>query len=236
MFRTDLTEQPQLFAFTVRDLLAEDSVAWLYIDLFDRLDLNAYSADYVSQGQPGIDPKLMIRTIFYGLAHGIVSGRKLAEACRVEVRYMVLSGEQRPDFRTFHRFVERHHERLESLFVQVVRLAQKMGLVSLGRIAIDGSRLKGNTSKHKAMSYGRMQQAVEQIKRELAALKDELARESATSTSVATDSLPKEIALREKRLAKIEAAKRALEQESAGEAVDPKNTEIFQRSRSHADG
>ena len=121
MFRSDLTGQPQMFAFTVRDLVAEDSDAWLYLDLFDRLDLSAFYADYVSQGQPGIDPKLMIRTIFYGLAHGIVSGRKLAEACRNEVRYIVLSGEQRPDFRTLHRFVERHHERLEALFVQVVR-------------------------------------------------------------------------------------------------------------------
>ena len=114
-----------MFAFTVRDLVAENSDVWLYIDLFDRLDLSTFFADYVSQGQPGIDPKLMIRTVFYGLAHGVVSGRKLAEACRSEVRYLVLSGEQRPDFRTFHRFVERHHERLEALFAQVVRLAQK---------------------------------------------------------------------------------------------------------------
>lgn len=153
MFRTDLTEQPQIFAFTVRDLVAADSDVWLYVDLFDRLDLAAFYADYVSQGQAGIDPKLMIRTIFYGLAHGVVSGRKLAEACRNEVRYIVLSGEQQPDFRTFHRFIERHHERLLALFAQVVQLAQRMGLVSLGRIAIDGSRIKGNSSKHKAMSF-----------------------------------------------------------------------------------
>lgn len=169
----------------------------------------------------------MIRTIFYGLAHGVVSGRKLAEACRGEVRYIVLSGEQRPDFRTFHRFVERHHERMGDLFAQVVRLAQKMGLVSLGRVAIDGSRIKGNTSKHKAMSYGRMQQAVDKIKEELAVLRAQLAEENAASTKDAADSLPSEIALRESRLAKIEAAKKALEEEAKGEAVDPKAQKSF---------
>ena len=227
VFRSDLTSQSQIFAFTVRDLVAEDSDTWLYVDLFDRLDLGVFYADYVSQGQPGIDPKLMVRTIFYGLAHGIVSGRKLAESCRCEVRYIVLSGEQRPDFRTFHRFVDRHHERLGALFAQVVRLAQKMGLVSLGRIAIDGSRIKGNTSKHKAMSYGRMQHTVDKIKEELATLKAQMAEENAASARDVADSLPNEIALRENRLAKIEAAKKALEEEAKGEAVDPKASKSF---------
>lgn len=227
MFRTDLTIQPQIFAFTVRDLVAEDSDIWLYVDLFERLNIETFYGDYVSQGQPGIDPRLMIRTIFYGLAHGIVSGRKLAESCRNEVRYMVLSGEQRPNFRTFHRFVERHHERLLALFVQVVRLAQHMGLVSLGRIAIDGSRIKGNTSKHKAMSYGRMQQAVDKIKEELVALRAQLAEENSEHAQVSPDSLPREIALRESRLAKIEAAKKALEEEAKGEIIEQKAQKSF---------
>lgn len=169
----------------------------------------------------------MIRTIFYGLAHGIVSGRKLAEACRNEVRYMVLSGEQRPDFRTFHRFVERHHERLLALFAQVVQLAQNMGLVSLGRIAIDGSRMKANTSRHKAMSYGRMQQAVDIIKEELAALRAQLASENSSQDKDWRDSLPREIVLRESRLAMIEAARKALEEEAKGELVDSKAQESF---------
>jgi transposase len=211
----------------VRDLVAEDSDTWLYLDLFDRLDLSAFYSDYVSQGQPGIDPKLMIRTIFYGLAHGVVSGRKLADVCRNEVRYIVLSGEQRPDFRTLHRFVERHHDRLEALFAQVVRLAQKMGLVSLGRIAIDGSRIKGHTSRHKAMSYGRMQQAIDKIKEELSALKAQLASENAAAAGETNDSLPSEIARRENRLAKIEAAKKALDEEAKGEAVDRKSQKSF---------
>ena len=218
MFRSDLTQQAQIFAFSVREFVPEDSDTWLYIDLFDRLDLAAFLNDYVSQGSPGIDPKLMLRTIFYGLAHGIASGKKLAEVCRSDVRYLVLSGDQRPDVRTFHRFLERHHERIEALFVQVVRLAQKMDLVSLGRIALDGSRLKGNTSRHKAMSYGRMQQAVEKIKQELAALRRHTAEENASSLGSTPDALPREIALRERRLAKICAGLKALEDEAGAAA------------------
>jgi transposase len=227
MFRTDLTSQPNLFPLSVREMITDDSDVWLYIDLFDQLDLSLFVADYVEQGQAGIDPTLMLRSIFYGLTHGVVSGRKLAQACRSDVRYLVLSGEQRPDFRTFHRFLERHLERMEVLFVQIVRLAQQMGLVSLGRIAIDGSRFKANTSKHKAMSYGRMQQAIEQIKQELARLKAEWDVENASSKTHPDDSLPEAIRDKSKRLARIEAAKQALESEVGEGNVDPKSQKSF---------
>src|SRR5437764_10305175 len=103
MFQTDRTVDRQLFAFTPRDLVAADSDAWLYIDLFYQLDIEAFDCDYVSQGQAAKDPRLMLRTIFYGLTHGMVSGRKLAEACRNDNRYVVLSGDTRPDCRTLHR-------------------------------------------------------------------------------------------------------------------------------------
>ena len=98
-------------------------------------------------------------------------------------------------------------------------MAQKMELVSLGRIAIDGSRLKGNTSRHKAMSYGRMQPAIDKIKEELAALRVQMASENAAAGRKSDDSLPSEIARRERRLAKIEAAKKALEDEAEAEVV-----------------
>jgi len=220
MFRTDLTEQPSLFAFTVRDLIAEDSDVWLYIDLFDALDLEDFDGDYVSQGKPGIAPKLMLRSLFYGLTHGIVTGRKLADVCCNDSRYIVLSGEQRPDSRTFQRFLIRHAQRLDALFVQVVRLAQKMGLVSLGKVALDGSRFKANTSKHKAMSYGRMNQALSEIRSDLTRLKEDLARENSSERTEPESKLEGEIKLREKRLAKILAAKASLEKEH-GEEVPP---------------
>ncbi len=134
MFRSDLTEQQSLFGFSVRDFIPDDSDVWLYVDLFNHLDLEDFDSDYVSQGKEGIEPKLMLRSMFYGLTHGMVSGRKLGEACRSDVRYLVLSGEQRPTSRTFQRFVLRHAARLDTLFVQVVKLAQGMGLAKLGCI------------------------------------------------------------------------------------------------------
>ena len=213
MFQTEGTIQRQLFAFTHRDLVATDSDVWLYADLFDQIDIEDFDADYVSQGQSAKDPRLMLRTIFYGLTHGMVSGRKLGEACRNDNRYVVLSGNTQPDGRTFQRFINRHDERFSDLFVQVVRIATAMGLVKLGRVAIDGSRFRANTSKHKAMSYDRMKKAVDEITAELAVLKEQLAEEnSSTATDKEEDGrLPREIARREDRLARIQAAKAALE-------------------------
>jgi transposase len=227
MFRSDLSEQRLLFAFTVRDLVADDSDVWLYIDLFDNLDLEDFDADYVSQGKQGIEPKLILRSLFYALTHGIVSGRKLGEVCQSDTRYLVLSGEQRPTARTFQRFVIRHASRLDALFIQVVKLAQGLGLVKLGRVAIDGSRFKANTSKHKAMSAGRMVQAMAQIREELAQLKADLEQENAGDDTLNDTSLPEEIKLREQRLAKIKAAKAALDKEYAGKVLPEKAQKSF---------
>lgn len=229
MFQTDQTLERQLFAFTHRDLVADDSDVWLYVDLFDKLDLTAFTSDYVSQGQAAKHPSLMLRTLFYGLTHGMVSGRKLADACRNDNRYVVLSGDTRPDCRTLHRFLCRHEERVAALFTQVVRLAAAMGLVKLGRVAIDGSRFKANTSKHKAMSYDRMQKAIAEIMAELDTMRTELAKANAAEANGAEDDsrLPEEIARREARLARIEAAKKALEEEAGGEDVEKKAQKSF---------
>lgn len=227
MFRSDLTEQRSLLAFTVRDFIADDSDVWLYVDLFDALDLEDFDSDYVSQGKEGIEPKLMLRTIFYGLTHGVVSGRKLGDVCGNDARYLVLSGEQRPTGRTFQRFIVRHGVRIDALFVQIVKLAQGMGLVRLGRVAFDGSRFKANTSKHKAMSAGRMDQAMGQIREELAKLKADLEQTNAAEDGGRDSSLPDEIKRREMRLAKIKAAKEALEKDYVGEPVPEKAQKSF---------
>ena len=228
MFKPDQTSQRQLFAFSVRELITETSDVWLYTDLFDELDLGGFDQDYSSQGEEGHEPRLILRTIFYGLTHGVVSGRKLADSCSHDSRYIVLSGQNHPSYRTFARFVIRHQAKMEDLFVQVVRLAQKMGLVSLGRVAVDGSRFKAKTSKHKAMSYGRMNAAIHTFKEELKKLKADLAKANAAEDNVST--LPEEITRREKRPAKIQAAKIALEQDARNanrEAVDPKAQKSF---------
>jgi transposase len=216
VFKPDRSKDRQLFAFSLADLIPEDSDVWLYVDLFDEISVEEFDWDYVSQGEAAHEPRLVLRTIFYGLTHGLTSGRKLSDACIYDGRYIVLSGGNKPSYRTFSRFMKRHGDRLESLFIQIVRLAQKMDIVSLGQVAIDGSRFKADTSKHKAMSYGRM---------ELARLRSDLSRINAKEQN--TEKLSEEIRLREKRLAKISAAKAALEKENKDGLVNEKAQKSF---------
>lgn len=227
MFRDDKTCSNQLFAFTVRDFVPENSDVYLYCDLFEHLDLEDFTADYSSQGEAAVHPELMLRTIIYGLTHGIVSGRKLATACRFDTRFLILSGEQMPDARTFQRFIDRHETRLTALFTQVVRLAQKMGLVKLGQVAIDGSKFKANTSRNKAMSYGRMLTTLEALEHELKQLKESLAKENTQQFNEST--VEGEIARRERRREKILAAKQAIERErrETEAEIDPKKQKSF---------
>jgi transposase len=187
MFQTDLTMQPQLFAFSHRDLVADNSDVWLYIDLFDSLDLDEFDSKYVSQGQAAKEPKLILRTVFYALTHGVISGRKLQDACRNDNRFIVLSGDSRPNRRTFDRFLERHHSTFDQLFRQVVRLAQEMGLVQLGRVAIDGSKFKGSVGKH--MRYDAMCRASAHIDENLKKLKADFAASNSVETNATDDRL-----------------------------------------------
>lgn len=226
MFQPDLSGHPQLFAFTYSDLVPSDSDVWLYMDLFSQLDLSEFSEDYSSQGQEAKHPELMLRTIFYGLTHGVISGRKLAEVSRYDSRFLVLSGNLTPDARTFHRFIERHEKRFNGLFTHIVRLAQHMGMVKLGRIAIDGSKFKAQTSKNKAMSHIRMVRAIELLNSELSELKKSLAEANKKDATDLSATLPDEIQRREKRLEKIHAAKAALEAEK-GDALKDKDQKSF---------
>jgi len=209
MFQTDQTKQASLFAFSHRDLVSEESDAWLYIDLFDALDLSDFDSDYEYQGQAAKEPRLMLRTLFYGLTHGVVSGRKLSEVCRNDNRFIVLSGNLRPDRRTFDRFIRRHGERFSGLFVQVVRLAQEMGLVSLGRVAIDGSKVKAAADRD--MVYAKMGRAMAHIEENLKLLREDLARANAEEATELEATLQKEIRDQEVRRTRIAQAKAAID-------------------------
>lgn len=208
----DTTEQKSLFNFSFRDLVDKDSDVWLYIDLFDELDYFSFESIYNNQGQVPLDPKLMLRTIFYGLTHGVVSGWKLEAVCRNDNRFIVLSGNRRPDKRTFHRFIERHSSNMDELFVKVVELAQEMDLVNLGRVAIDGTRFKGKTSAKHSMKYGNMPSAMKHIEVGLKSLREDLAEENKEENTL-NDKLEKEISDRERRIAKIRSAKEKIEKE-----------------------
>jgi transposase len=222
MFRPDKSLERELFAYTPRDLLPEKSDVYLYIDLFDQLDLEEFYMEYSNQGQDSVDPRLMLRTIFYGLTHGVASGRKLETACTYDARYMVLCGTNRPSYRTFSRFIERHQHHLNQMFVQVVRFAQVAKLAKLGRVAIDGTRIKGYTSNHRTMKAEKFDHAIEVITKELEGLKEELKRENKFGDNCEAE-MPKDILHREKRIEKIKQAKARLEREAEerGDKVKP---------------
>lgn len=219
MFETDGTIQPSLFAFTPRDLVKEDSDVWLYIDIFDNLDLLEFESSYCGQGQIAKDPRLMLRTIFYALTHGINSGRKLSEVCRNDNRFIVLCGQTQPDRRTFDRFLMRHEEALSNLFASVVQLAQSMGLVRLGRVAIDGTKFRAYASKQ--MRYEKMTPALDQIKSELEKLKIDLRRANSGESTERSEQLADAIKNREERIALIKRAKSKIEAEYERSTMKP---------------
>jgi Transposase DDE domain/Transposase domain (DUF772) len=153
--------------------------------------------------------------LLYAYGVGVFSSRKIAWACERNLAFMAIVGQERPDFRTISDFRTRHLEAFKDVFVQVVRLAGEAGLVRLGNVATDGTKIQGNASRHKAMSYGYMQKAVERLREEIEALvtqayqQDEA--EEAALGSRRGDELPAELARREERLTQIEAAMRRLE-------------------------
>ena len=166
---------------------------------------------------------MMVRLLLYGYCLGVVSSRKIERATYEDVAFRYLSADAHPDHDTIAAFRKRHLEALAGLFVQALRLCQKAGLVKLGHVAIDGTKIKANASKHKAMSYERMNETEQRLRQEVeellrrAAEVDE-AEDAQYGKGKRGDELPEELARRESRLAKIRAAKAELEQEAKEKA------------------
>ena len=223
-FRPYEPDQIYLFPPSPRDWLAEDHLVFFLSDVVDTLDLSAIYATYTEErGYPPYHPLLMVKVLLYGYARGIYSSRKLARACEEDVAFRVLCGDNRPDFRTISDFRKRHLKAFADLFLQVLRLCQHAGMVKLGHVAIDGTKIKANASKHKAMSFARMQEEEKRLKKEIA----ELMRESEITdgsedrlygSDKRGDELPEELARRETRMKKIREAKAALEAEAKAAA------------------
>jgi len=179
----------------------------------DTLDLTAISETYTEErGYPPYHPVMMVKVLLYGYARGIFSSRKLARACEEDVAFRVLSADNRPDFRTISDFRKRHLKALAELFLQVLRLCQHAGMVKLGHVAIDGTKIKANASKHKAMSYARMQEEEERLKKEIAKLMRESeitdrSEDRCYGVDRRGDELPDELARPETRLRKNKGSK-----------------------------
>jgi transposase len=206
--------QQMLLPAALQDWLPEGHLAYFINDTIDSLDLGAFHARYAKGGprnQP-FHPAMMVKVLVYGYATGVFSSRKLARKLHEDVAFRVLAAGNFPAHRTICDFRALHLEELSGLFVQVVKLARECGLVKLGTIAVDGTKIKANASRHKAMSYERMQKAEAELKGEIDAL---LARASALDETEKNEpelDVPAEIARRENRLAVINAAKERLEQ------------------------
>jgi transposase len=157
-FRAWKIDEAQLLPPSVQDYVPEAHLSRLIVTLVrEELDLSAISARYRSSlGQPAFDPRMMTALLLHGYASGIYSSRRLAKAAVERADFMMIVAGDAPDFRTLSEFRRRHLSALANLFVQVLKLAEKAGLVKLGHVALDGTKIKANASKHKAMSYERI--------------------------------------------------------------------------------
>lgn len=189
----------------------------------EELDLSAIYAGYSGEkGQPPYHPAMMTALLLYGYSVGLYSSRRLAQACRERVDFLAITALDGPDFRTISDFRKRHLAALQGLFVQVLKLCAAAGLVRLGHVALDGTKLKANASKHKAMSYGRMTAREKQLEAEVArwlrAAETADAEEDQRHGDKGGNEMPEWVADKGRRLAKIRAAKAALEAEAKVEA------------------
>ena len=186
----------------------------------EALDLSAITGVYTSeQGQPPYHPGMLVALLLYGYSRGIYSSRQLARACEERVDMMAVTGLNKPDFRTISTFRRRHLVALRGLFVQVLRLCQKAGLVKLGHVAVDGTKLRANASRHKAMSYKRMAEQERKLEAEVKAWLDQAqaadaAEDAQHGADHRGDETPAWMADKQRRLERIRAAKAQLEAEA----------------------
>ena len=223
-FRPYAPDQSLLFPASPRDWLPEGHLAFFIADTVAALDLQAFYVPYDGDGrrnQP-FDPQMLVTVLLYAYATGTFSSRRIARKLEEDVAYRVLAAGNFPAHRTIAEFRHQHLTAFETLFVQVVRIAHEAGLVQLGTLAIDGSKVQANASKHKAMSYGRMRDETRRLQDEIAALTRQAATTDAAEDAVhgpdvRGDELPAELQRREDRVAKIAAAKARLEARQAEE-------------------
>jgi transposase len=226
-FRPWAPGQTSLLPASPSDWLSADHQVYFLLDLVDELDLSAIVIPAQSKdprGEKGFDPRMMTLLLLYAYCAGIVSSRRIERACYEDLAFRVLTGNQQPDHSRISEFRRRNLEALSGLFVQILRLCQEVGMVSLGLVALDGTKVQANASKHKAMSHERMLKAEAQLEKEIKELmrKAEIldAQEDGKygKGKLGSD-LPKELQRRQDRLEKISQARKALEAEAAAAAA-----------------
>lgn len=225
-FRHYDQHQSFLLPPSLDDWLPSDHTARFISEVVDEvLDLSAvYCAYERFDGAPPYDPKMMLKLLLYVYSTGVTSSREMERRCQIDVAFRWLSANSAPDYRSISRFRRRHLPALDDLFIQVLTLCAEAGLVSLGRVALDGTKLRASASRHKAMSHDRMGPKIEELAAQVAAMLAEAeatdrAEDEAFGEDRRGDELPAELATKEGRLARLRAAKAAIEAEAAEKAA-----------------
>jgi len=232
-----------LFPPSLSDFLGTNDEAYIFAEVTEHLDISHLDADFSGMGQHPYHPRLLLRLLLWGMANRMVSTRKVEVQTRRDMSFIYLAGGQRPDFRTLSRFRRRNAKEIKALFKETVLLCARLGMVNLGHVALDGTKLKASTSKHKAMSYRRMKEEEERLAGEI----EELMRQAEEADNNEDKAfgkdkngynLPEELQRREERLAKIRQLREELEQEKREEQhLKEKRTPVIEdkEQRSFAD-
>lgn len=244
-FRAYNLDQQLLLPPDMRQWLPEGHLALFLLDVVKQLDLSEIMEVYESgdgRGQPPYHPVMMVTLLLYAYCTGKPSSRRIERATHEEVPYRVLAGDQHPDHDSIAAFRQRHLPALARLFVQVLKLCEAAGLVKLGHVALDSTKIKANASKHKAMSYERMCAKEKELEAEVARLLEQAqevdaAEDAEYGKGRRGDELPAELARRESRLRKLREAKAALEaaaRAQAEQAAEQTRPKLAERARREA--
>lgn len=229
-------------AVSPREALPEDDLVYFLLDVMPQLDLSPFHQHYAQEmrGQPPFDVTMMVALVVYAYSVGVCSSRKIASACERNLAFRAILGEDPPDFRTISDFRKIHRAAFRPLFLEVLRLAGEMGMVKLGNLSTDGTKMGANASRHKAMSYGYMNKDIERLQAEIEQLLQQAeqadAEQDAALGSRRGDELPDELKRREDRLAKIQEAKARLEAEARVKAAEEQRHRDEEQAKREAEG
>ena len=235
-------QQCSQISVSPQEALPEDDLVFFLLDLMPQLDLSPFHQHYAREmrGQPPFDVTMMVTLVVYAYSVGVCSSRKIASACERNLAFRAILGKDPPDFRTVSDFRKIHRAAFRPLFLEVLRLAGEMGMVKLGNLSTDGTKMGANASRHKAMSYGYMNKDIERLQAEIEQLLQQAeqadAEQDAALGSRRGDELPDELKRREDRLAKIQEAKARLEVEARARAEEEQRRRDEEQAKRDAEG
>ena len=223
-------------------VLPEGDLVFFLLDTIPELDLSAFYEYYSTdgRGQPPFSVEMMVTLLIYSYCVGVFSSRKMAAACERNLAFLAIVGEERPDFRTISEFRKHHRDAIRPLFIEVLRMADELGMVKLGNLSTDGTKIEANASRHKAMSYGYMLKELARLEEEIEQLLTQADRvdgeQDAALGSRRGDELPEELKRREQRVDKIRKAKQRLEAEAQARAAEEQRQRDAAQAERQASG